>query len=253
MQDPGKSFTVAAMRLPPLPGTIDPDEDARLVARCLSGDARAWKAIVHRHERLVYAVARSYRLSESDLGDVFQEVFAALVKGLPSLREPRSLVRWLSSTTDRIARATALRRRREQALHTGDPVTFERLAAGDPLVGAELEALERQAMVRTAFASLNERCQRLLAALYYEDEPASYVDLAQRLGMPMNSLGPNRARCLERLRDALVRMAKESRTKTRYAATSAPKTPKLRGTRRRRRHAWAPGRVILKARTEGGR
>ncbi|MBI5709816.1 MAG: sigma-70 family RNA polymerase sigma factor [Candidatus Eisenbacteria bacterium] len=241
------------MRLPPLPGMLDPDEDARLVARCLSGDARAWEAMVRRHERLVYAVARSYRLSDPDLGDVFQEVFAALVKGLPSLRDPRSLVRWLSSTTDRIARATALRRRREQALHTGDPVTLERLAAGGPPVGAELESFERQAMVRLAFSALGERCRRLLGALYYEEEPASYAELARRLGMPMNSLGPNRARCLERLRDIFARMAKESRTKTRRAATSAPERPKLRGPDRGRRSGRVPGRAAATARSEGRR
>src|SRR5439155_21543661 len=95
---------------------LDPDEDARLAARCLAGESAAWGALVRRHERLVYAVARSYRLAPADVGDVFQEVFAALVRGLPRIRDSRSLVRWLSSTTDRIARATALRRRRERAL-----------------------------------------------------------------------------------------------------------------------------------------
>src|SRR5439155_5608586 len=110
---------------------LDPLEDSRLVDGCLAGDARAWEALVRRHERLVYAVARSYRLLESDLGDVFQEVFAALVTGLPRLREPRALVRWLSSATQRIARATALRRRREGALAAA-PTEITRLAAEDP-------------------------------------------------------------------------------------------------------------------------
>src|SRR5215831_9286472 len=95
---------------------LEPLEDQRLVDRCLAGEASAWAALVRRHERLVYAVGRSYRLSDEDLADVFQEVFSALVRGLPRLREPRTLVRWLSSTTQRIARAIALKRRREAAL-----------------------------------------------------------------------------------------------------------------------------------------
>src|SRR5207247_1251782 len=41
---------------------LDPGEDARLVERCRAGDARAWEALVRRYERLVYAVARTYRL-----------------------------------------------------------------------------------------------------------------------------------------------------------------------------------------------
>src|SRR5215470_6252286 len=123
------------------PPSFDPGEDARLVDRCLTGDARAWAALVARHERLVYAVARSYRLSDSDLADVFQEVFAALVSGLPRLREPRALVRWLSSTAQRIARATALRRRRAEALAAG-PEGIDRIATEEPAVGADLERLE---------------------------------------------------------------------------------------------------------------
>jgi len=181
------------------PLRLDPAEDARLVEACLAGEARAWEALVRRHECLVYAVARSYRLSDADLGDVFQDVFAALVSGLPRLRDSRTLVRWLSSTTQRIARATALRRRREHALSLA-PEELPRLAGDEPPVGADLERLEQQAMIRLGLAELAPRCQRLLEALYYEDPAPAYAEIAQRLGVPMGSIGPTRARCIERLR-----------------------------------------------------
>src|SRR5688572_23152261 len=180
---------------------LDPQEDQRLVDRCLAGDSAAWEALVRRHERLVYSVARSYRLSESDLGDVFQDVFAALVSGLPRLREPRALVRWLSSTTQRIARAAAYRTRRETALRGGSPEVIEAMADAGPAVGADLERLEEQALVRLGLAALPPRCRRLLMALYYEDPSPAYADVARRLGIPMGSIGPTRSRCFERLRD----------------------------------------------------
>jgi RNA polymerase sigma factor (sigma-70 family) len=192
------------VQLPLPPSELDPALDARLVARCLAGEARAWDALVRRHERLVYAVARSWRLSDEDTADVFQEVFAALVRGLPRLRDSRSLVRWLSSTAERIARTTALRRRREDGMRAGDDTTLAELGSGDPPMGADLELLERQAMVRLALAGASERCRRLLAALYYEDPPPAYADLARRLGVPVGSLGPTRARCMEKLREALA-------------------------------------------------
>jgi RNA polymerase sigma factor (sigma-70 family) len=184
-------------------GTLDPELDARLVERCLAGDRRAWDALVTRHERLVYSVARSWRLSDEDLGDVFQEVFAALVSGLPRLRDAKSLVRWLSSTTDRIARTKALRQRREQALRVEDETVFDRLPDAAEPVGAELETLERQATVRLALSRVPERCRRLLLALYYEDPVPAYGELALRLGVPVGSLGPTRARCMEKLREFL--------------------------------------------------
>ena len=179
---------------------LDPLEDSRLVDGCLAGDARAWEALVRRHERLVYAVARSYRLLESDLGDVFQEVFAALV------------------TTQRIARATALRRRREGALAAA-PTEITRLAAEDPPVGADLERLEEQAMIRLALAGLPPRCRRLLEALYYEDPAPAYAELGGRLGLPIGSIGPTRARCLERLREALEGFSSTSRINQSEAPT----------------------------------
>ena len=164
------------MKLPAIP-RLDPELDARLVERCLAGDARAWEALVRRHERLVYSIGRSYRLTDDDMGDVFQEVFAALVRSLGRLRDARTLVRWLSVTSERIARATALRRRREDALSDDDPAGLDALSDSGPEVGVELEQLEAQAMVRLALGALSERCRKLLEALYFEDPTPAYNEL----------------------------------------------------------------------------
>lgn len=182
-------------------GELDPELDARLVARCLVGEAKAWEALVRRHERLVFAIGRSYRLGDEDMADVFQEVFTALLKGLPRLRDGRTLVRWLSSTTERITRTTALKRRREAAREDRDELTFATLEDGGEEIGADLEKLERQHQVRTAMGAVSDRCKRLLEALYYEDPSPSYAELSQRLGVPVGSLGPTRARCMEKLRE----------------------------------------------------
>lgn len=184
---------------------LDPDQDEALVERCLKGEAPAWQALVARHERLVYAVARSYRLSDEDLADVFQEVFAALVRGLSRIRDGRALTRWLATTTDRIALATALRRRREEAQRaTTEPHVLDAQPSQEPLPEAGLEVMEQQALVRLALSSLPARCRKLLQALYYEDPPVSYRELAKRLGVPVGSLGPTRARCFEKMRSALA-------------------------------------------------
>ena len=212
------------MRSPSPPTRLDPIEDQRLVARCLEGDARAWAELVERHERLVYAVARAYRLSENDLRDVFQEVFLALVQGLPRLREPRALVRWLSSTTQRIARATALRRRREAALAVeAGPGALDQLPAEREPVGVDLERLEEQALLRMAMGSLRLRCRELLQALYFEDPSPAYLEIGRRLGLPVGSIGPTRARCFEGLRDAYRRLSDDRQgisIKERLARTS---------------------------------
>ncbi|HEX2482768.1 MAG TPA: hypothetical protein VHQ69_12880, partial [Methylomirabilota bacterium] len=50
--------------------------DAQLVARCRTGDHDAWRELVDRFSRYVYAIAiQGFKMSEHDAEDVFQEVF----------------------------------------------------------------------------------------------------------------------------------------------------------------------------------
>ena len=200
---------------------LDLAQDARLVEWCLAGDPRAWESLVRRHERLVYAVARRYGLSQPDLEDAFQEVFVALFKGLPRLREGRALRGWLVATSDRIARAIALRTRRERAMQVQSPEAVEHVEAREPGAMAALETLEEQAAIRLALTSMPEPCRRLVMALYYEDPQPSYADLAERWRMPIGSLGPTRARCMRRLRKALARLLAEDAGITTTAAPTS--------------------------------
>ncbi len=63
----------------------------------------------------------------------------------------------------------------------------------------DLLSAERRAALREAFARLPAKCQRLLALLI-EDGPMPYADISAKLGIPVGSIGPNRGRCLDKLR-----------------------------------------------------
>ena len=53
-----------------------------------------------------------------------------------------------------------------------------------------------------AVGALNERCQRLLRIVAFEDRP-DYARIAEDLAMPIGSIGPTRQRCLAKLRAVL--------------------------------------------------
>jgi DNA-directed RNA polymerase specialized sigma24 family protein len=55
---------------------------------------------------------------------------------------------------------------------------------------------------------LDARCRRMIRALYLEDPPASYAEIAGEFCMPLGSVGPTRARCLEKLRKTLEHVFK---------------------------------------------
>ena len=62
-----------------------------------------------------------------------------------------------------------------------------------------LLAAERHAALREAFTHLPPRDQQLIALLI-EDPPVPYAEISTRLGIPAGSIGPNRRRCLDKLR-----------------------------------------------------
>jgi RNA polymerase sigma factor (sigma-70 family) len=172
---------------------------ATLLQGAAEGDQRAWDQLVDRYAGLVVAVARRYRLSEADLGDVSQTVWLRLVEHLGSLREPDALPGWLVTTT----RNECLRVLRS----AGRLVLTDELAslADGPDVGEDvadgLLAAERREAVRTAMWSLPPRCRELFQLLL-SDPPVPYDDIGRRLAMPHGSIGPTRSRCLDRLRTA---------------------------------------------------
>lgn len=60
-----------------------PPSDAALVAGCLRGEAKCWEALVHRYQRLIFAVVRRIGLDEHTAADVFQTVFSRLFSHSP--------------------------------------------------------------------------------------------------------------------------------------------------------------------------
>ena len=88
--------------------------------------------------------------------------------------------------------------RRQEAL--GEALDAADVPGGDPEAAErEVLAAERNAALREAFAHLPPRCQQLIGLLL-EDPPVPYADISDTLGIPVGSIGPSRARCLDRVR-----------------------------------------------------
>ncbi|MCH8881279.1 MAG: sigma-70 family RNA polymerase sigma factor [Planctomycetes bacterium] len=67
----------------------------------------------------------------------------------------------------------------------------------------EVVVLERQQLVRQALEQLDERCRKLLMALFFDRESKGYDQIASDLGIKVGSIGPTRARCFRRLEKIL--------------------------------------------------
>ena len=181
------------------------DDDTALVERCRRGDATAWAALVRRYQRLVYAVVTRAGFDEHGAADVFQTVFARLVEHLPRLAQPDRLQAWIVTTAKREAlRARELRQRTvSMTRDEGDdsPGLEDTLADDAPLAEDALSELQQLHRLRLGLDRLDERCRELLLLVFRdEDEKLPYDEVARRMNMPTGSLGPTRARCLDKLR-----------------------------------------------------
>jgi RNA polymerase sigma factor (sigma-70 family) len=181
--------------------------DEELLAACLRGEQAAWDILVDRYAALIYSIPLKYSFAAADAADVFQSVCVTLLEKLASVREPRGLAAWIITTTSRQCIAFARQRRREQqrAVPDGLPGLDDEPADPELLPEDEVMALERQQAVRTAVSQLPSNCRYLIEALFSDNpEQTTYQQLADRLGVPANSLGPTRLRCLAKLRRLLT-------------------------------------------------
>jgi RNA polymerase sigma factor (sigma-70 family) len=178
--------------------------DSELVARCRRNDEAAWEMLVKRYERLVYGVAVNYGLTPSERDDVFQKTWLALLNHLPRLQQPDRIAAWLVTTAKHNCWEMRRGAHYTRTVVT-DPDVLSTLAEADNETPEEIvERFQQFRQVRNALSQLEARCRQLLQLLYFEKRAPSYSDIAEQTGMPIGAIGPNRARCLQKLRHFLA-------------------------------------------------
>jgi RNA polymerase sigma factor (sigma-70 family) len=166
--------------------------DAQLVARCRNGDDDAWRELVQRFSRYVYAItAQAYRLPESDAEDVFQEVFARAYENLHKLRDDNAIRPWLAQLTRRLCLDTLRAGNREQ------PVDLPEPAEADDTMARLDEALA----IHDALSTLPDNCREILDRFFARDE--SYRRIGDALDLPSGTVASRISRCLVKLRGEL--------------------------------------------------
>ncbi len=187
---------------------VSPDDTGKLVRGAAGGDEVAWRGLVARFSNLVWAVARAHRLGNADAADVYQTTWLRLAEHIGRIEQPDRVGAWL---------ATAARRECLQSLRMSAKSSptddMDRLditpAVGNPTEEAvlaaetEREDAARAAAMWRAFERLSGRCRELLRILM-ASPPPSYAEVAAALELPLGSIGPTRARCLQRLREEMA-------------------------------------------------
>jgi RNA polymerase sigma-70 factor (ECF subfamily) len=164
-------------------------DDLALVSRAKAGEKDAFRALVVRYQRKVYAVALGI-VKDSDLAwDVAQEAFVRVHRGLDGFKGESAFSTWLFRIATHLS-IDAVRRERTALKDDVDDLREADLSdAGEGILATALgndpreNALRRElaGKLQAALATLPEKHRTIL--VLREVEGLSYEELAERLGI----------------------------------------------------------------------
>lgn len=170
-------------------------EERELILRCQRGDEAAFEALIHLHEKKVYALCRRMCRNEDDALEAAQDAFLAVWRGIGSFRADAAFSTWLY----RLATNACLDLLRREKRHEGGVSLDDEdapldVADGAPLPEEAVERSETQRMVREAMLALPDEHRQIL--LLRETEQLSYAEIASITGLELGTVKSriNRAR-----------------------------------------------------------
>jgi RNA polymerase sigma-70 factor, ECF subfamily len=175
---------------------MDLDDEVRLVARLLSGDACALEQFVQTYRRFITSVlSRQPNLYSQDVDEVYQRFLLHIWEdGYRRLRPWRG-TRSLRSYLGAIARNLARDYRRERRRNSDDAAVRELAVITAPEARTDWS---RAAALSAAVKKLSERDRDLIHRRYYREE--TYREIADALGLTVNHVGVALFRAESRLK-----------------------------------------------------
>ena len=174
-----------------------------LVAGCRSGRKHDWEELIDRLSPAIFSVCYRFRLWREESFDVFGKVSLLLLENLDNVRHDERIFGYVSAIA--YHEASAVKAGSRLFSDGINDETLDRLAlevtAREPL---DFETEDEFELMARAYAQLSEKCQELLRLLFLEGDRFSYRDISRKMNIPVPSIGPTRARCLEKLRRNMI-------------------------------------------------
>jgi RNA polymerase sigma-70 factor (ECF subfamily) len=183
-----------------------------LVQRAQAGDRDALSALVTSQQTYVYSIAMSLMHNPADAADMTQEAFIRLLRSLGTYRGETKFTTWLYRLVTNIC-LDGLRRRGRPIESLDEPSSTsagdDGMSVGDRLADndrwtqpeEEIELRESATEVRQALTRLPGPQRLALTLHYFED--MRYEDIAEIMGLPLNTVKSHIRRGKERLAVAL--------------------------------------------------
>jgi RNA polymerase sigma-70 factor (ECF subfamily) len=188
-------------------------DDLSLVSQAQAGDAAAFRALVVRYQRKVYAVALGV-VKDPDLAwDVAQEAFVRVHKHFAEFEGKSSFSTWLFRIATHLAIDSVRRERRSLKDELDDVSEGDLTEGGEGILSTALGNDPRENLLRRelggkiqdALASLPEKHRTIL--VLREVEGLSYEELAERLEIHKGTVMSRLFHARKKMQAALRRYA----------------------------------------------
>ena len=171
-----------------------------LVKKCRQGDKKAWARLVDIISPIIFSICRKMKLSREESFDIFGQVCYLLLENIDKIKTSEKIVSYVATMTRREVYALY---RKSRVYEYFDNRTLENITgkqADETLNPDKLyEMTRREEELMKALLLLPEREYKLLRMLFLDRSEPSYRETAEKLGIPVSSIGPTRARGLEKL------------------------------------------------------
>ena len=191
----------------------DDRDDLDWVRAAKNGNLVAFEALVKRHERRIYGLARRLTGSEHEAQDVTQQTFLSVVKHLSGFREAASFSTWLATIAANVA-LKVLRKRRALPTTSLDEATEadedgqiphpEYIADWRETPDRLAQRAEIHTLLDTAISELDTRHR--VVFLLRDVEDLSVRDTAKALGISEANVKVRLLRARMQLRERLTRV-----------------------------------------------
>lgn len=163
------------------------NSDGDLLDRCRRGDEDAWRELVSRYTRRVFALCYRFAGRADEAEDLTQEVFVKVFERLDRYREGEgAFPAWLLTLARHHAIDHYRRHREERRLRSEDAEAAERTVAGDEGPLGAATRLERQELVRRGLRALPSDLREVLVLRDLEEMP--YDEIATLLTVPLGTV-----------------------------------------------------------------
>ena len=188
-------------------------DDLSLVESAKAGDAGAFKALVVRYQRKVYAVALGIVKDPDTDWDVAQEAFVRVHKHLPEFKGDSAFTTWLFRITSHLAIDSVRKERKSLKDDLDDVREADLEGAGDGILSTALGQDPRENALRRELAGKLTEALATLPVIHREIlvlrevEGLSYEELAARLGIQKGTVMSRLFHARKKMQAALAEYA----------------------------------------------